>query len=116
MPHVLIIEDETLIALDIEDILTRSGATSFDIVDTELGAVEAALARRPSIITADVALKTGLGPLAVEAITAQHGPIPVIYITSMPEKCQPSDTAHVLRKPVNEQAVMRAYKSLQTEA
>ena len=54
MCHVLIIEDEPLIAMAIQDILTGEGATSFDIVDTEAAAVSAATAHEPNIITSDV--------------------------------------------------------------
>lgn len=35
MCHVLIIEDEPLVAMEIEDILMVNGATSVEIVDTE---------------------------------------------------------------------------------
>jgi len=110
--HVLIIEDEELIALDIEDILGRQGATSFDMAHTEQAAVDAAALRRPDIITVDVVLKTGFGTNAVETITERHGPIPVIFITSTPEACRSGGLARVLRKPVNEAAVSRAYHAL----
>ncbi len=112
MSHVLIIEDEPLIALDLEDILSRQGATSFDVVDTEEAAIAAAEARRPDIMTADVILKAGFGPSAVEVITGRHGKIPVIFITATPEACQPTEFSRVLRKPVNETAVSRAYHAL----
>lgn len=116
MCHVLIIEDEMLIALDIEDILTRQGATSFDVVDTEQAAIEAAAARRPDVITADVVLRSGLGSSAVKSITTRYGPIPTLYITATPEVCRPDETARVLRKPVNETAVTRAFHALRTAA
>jgi CheY-like chemotaxis protein len=114
--HVLIIEDEELIALDIEDILARQGATSFDLVDTEQGAVAAALAHRPDIITVDVILRTGFGPSAVDAITESLGPIPVIFITSTPGACRNGALARVVRKPVNETAVSKAYQALYVAA
>jgi CheY-like chemotaxis protein len=110
--HVLIIEDEMLIALDIEDILSREGATSFDVVETESDAVTAATARRPDIITADVVLKKGLGSTAVDTITARYGPIPTIYISATPDICRTGMTSRVLRKPVNEAAVSKAYHAL----
>lgn len=116
MVHVLIIEDEELIALDIEDILSRQGATSFDLVDTEEAAVAAAAARRPDIITVDVVLKTGFGSGALRAIDARYGQIPVIFITSTPEACQARERCRVLRKPVNEASVARAYDVLRPAA
>ncbi len=116
MCHVLIIEDETLIALDIEDILLRQGATSFDVVATEADAVCAALLRRPDFITADLVLKTGLGSTAVETITERYGDIPTLFISATPEVCHAGQTTRVLRKPVNESAVCKAYHALRSAA
>ena len=116
MCHVLIIEDEVLIALDIEDILTRQGATSFDVVDTEQAAVSAAIARKPDMMTVDVMLKSGFGPSAVETITRQLGPIPVIFITATPEACRADDRTRVLLKPIDEAAVSHAYHALRDAA
>jgi CheY-like chemotaxis protein len=110
--HVLIIEDEILIALDIEDILSRLGATSFDLVDTEQAAIDAAEAHRPDFIAADVILRIGFGYAAVEAIVQRLGPIPTIFITATPETCPVGDLAHVLGKPLNELALAKAFRAL----
>jgi CheY-like chemotaxis protein len=114
--HVLIIEDEVLIALDIEDILSRQGATSFDVVDTEEDAITAAMARKPDFITADVVLKTGLGSSAVDTISDRYGPIPTLFITATPDACRSGQTSRTLRKPVNETAVSKAYHALRPTA
>lgn len=116
MCHVLIIEDEQLIALDIEDILAREGATSFEIVDTEQAAVRAADARRPDLITADMELRSGFGSSAVATITGKLGPIPVIFITGTPDACRAGEMTRVLNKPVDETAVSRAYHALRDAA
>jgi two-component system, response regulator PdtaR len=114
--HVLIIEDELLIALDIEEILTRAGATSFDRVDSEQAAVAAAELRRPDLMTVDVVLRSGFGPSAVDTIAKRHGDIPTIYITATPEACRSGGHTRVLCKPVNEGAVARAYNALRPAA
>jgi CheY-like chemotaxis protein len=54
MCHVLIIEDEPLIAMTIQDSLQDEGATSFDIAVTEDDAVQPATTRRPYLMTSDV--------------------------------------------------------------
>ena len=54
MCHVLNIEDEPLVAMEIQEILSREGAPSFEIASTEREAVAAAEANKPSIITSDV--------------------------------------------------------------
>jgi CheY-like chemotaxis protein len=85
MLHVLIIEDETLVAMDLEAMLEMEGATSFSFAHTEDGAVDAALARIPDLITSDVRLVHGTGPGAVTSIIKRHGSIPVMFITATPD-------------------------------
>src|SRR4051812_11847245 len=68
--HVLIIEDEPLIAMSIEDALRHCGATSFALAISLDAAVAAAKRRCPDLITADVQLAPGCGIDAVAAICA----------------------------------------------
>jgi CheY-like chemotaxis protein len=49
MCRVLIIEDEPLIAMDLQAMLEAEGATSFDIAMTEAEAVDAARAQAPRL-------------------------------------------------------------------
>src|ERR1700716_3580174 len=79
--HALIIEDEMLIALEVESLLHDFGFESCDIVDNPLDAVRSAMARRPDLVTADIRILGGTGIEAVSAITARLGPVPHIYVT-----------------------------------
>lgn len=81
--HVLIIEDEAVIALSIEDMLRSCGCSSFDFAGSAEEAVAAAEKRCPDLITSDVRLAPGCGIDAVEAICADRA-IPVIFITGSP--------------------------------
>ncbi|TPG42588.1 response regulator [Sphingomonas koreensis] len=115
MCHVLIIEDEPLIQMDIEALLEREGATSFSFADTEAGAVAAARRHLPDFITSDVKLLEGTGPGAVALITKDYGPIPVIFITASPGDCVPcAPPGLVLTKPLDRPAVRRAFHELAT--
>jgi CheY-like chemotaxis protein len=110
MCHVLIIEDEPLVAMAIQDILALQGATSFKIVDTEEAAVSAAAANEPSVITSDVKLLEGTGPHAVAKIHKRLGTIPVIFITGSPEECEPCNPpGSIVPKPFTEQAIVAAF-------
>lgn len=110
MCHVLIIEDEPLVAMAIEDILKSEGATSFEIVDTEQAAILAAAGHKPSVITSDVKLLEGTGPAAVAEIHKRFGPIPVIFITGTPEECEPCNPpGSIVRKPFSDEAVVAAF-------
>ncbi len=113
MCHVLIIEDEPLIALNIQMMLEDAGATSFDIAATEGDAVDAAIARRPDVITSDVALLLGTGPRAVQTIHDRLGPLPVIFITATPKDCEPCPApAIVISKPFPAKQLVDAFRKV----
>lgn len=113
MCHVLIIEDEPLIALDLEDLLKAHGALTFSFADTQRGAVAEAKAHRPDFILSDVWLLEGTGPLAVESIRGDGGTIPVIFITATPDACTPCDPpGMVFRKPLNRPAIGAAFEKM----
>ena len=113
MCHVLIIEDEPLVAMSIQDILASQGATSFEIVETEKAAVLAATANEPRIITSDVKLLEGTGPAAVREIHKRLGPIPVIFITGTPEECRPCNPpGSIVPKPFTAHAIIAAFHQL----
>ena len=113
MCHVLIIEDEPLLAFDLQDMLSAVGATSFAFAETEEEAVTEARARRPDVITSDVMLREGTGPRAVALILGEIGPVPVIFITGSPDQCAPCDPpARVLAKPVADEMVCAAFREV----
>jgi len=113
MCHVLIIEDEALIAIDLQEMLLSAGATTFSFAETEHEAVAAARLQRPDVITSDVVLREGSGPRAVETIQNEMGPLPVIFITATPEACVSCDpAARVLGKPVMDMAVRAAFQAV----
>lgn len=113
MCHVLVIEDEWLISEHVADIARDAGATSIDVAETHQEAVDAANSRVPGIILSDVRLREGTGPQAVVAIMAEHGPIPVIFITGTPEDCIPCDPpAVIMGKPVQVQGLTETFRRL----
>ena len=113
MCHVLIIEDEPLVAMHIEALLQDVGATSFAFAATEADAVVAARTTPPTLITSDVKLLAGAGPVAVQQIVTELGPIPVIFITATPTECSPRDPAAiVLTKPLSRVSLVQAFHTL----
>jgi DNA-binding NarL/FixJ family response regulator len=83
--HVLIIEDETLVAIDLWDML----ATSFDFAVTEAEAIASARQRVPDLITSDVLLLEGTGPAAVKEIHRHYSNVPVLFITGTRDAFEP---------------------------
>jgi CheY-like chemotaxis protein len=111
--HVLIIEDEPLVAEVLRCLLEDEGATSFDYADTEEAAVKAAAGHRPDLITSDVNLVAGTGPQAVSTIHRLLGDIPVVFITANPTACIPCNPpGRVLGKPINSDELAQAYHEL----
>ena len=97
--HALIIEDESMIALAIEDSLRDCGFTSFEFAVSMKEAVAAAARRCPDLITADVKLAPGCGIDAVQSICSEL-PIPVLFITGSPAEVRMRMPLHALiQKP-----------------
>ena len=110
--HALIIEDEAMIATELEYLLAKCGFTSFDFAVSSAEAVDCALIRCPDLITADVNLQPGNGIDAVNAICA--GPkIPVLFITGNGSEVQQRMPGHaLLQKPFSASALVTAVQSL----
>lgn len=83
---VLIIEDEPLIAMDIEDIVTRLGHSVIGVARTRSEAVKLARKRRPGIILADIQLADGSSGIDAVNDLLVDLEAPVIFITAFPER------------------------------
>lgn len=84
--RILIIEDEPIIALDLESLVAELGHTVVGTAASRDQAVEAALAQKPGLILADINLgEGGSGIDAVNDILTSFD-VPVIFITAYPEK------------------------------
>jgi CheY-like chemotaxis protein len=84
--EVLIIEDEPIIAMDIETIVRDLGHTVTGVAVTRDEAVQQALARRPGLVLADIQLADDSSGIdAVKDILAEFE-VPVIFITAFPER------------------------------
>lgn len=111
--HVLIIEDEALVAMDIESILMDAGATSCAFSASEADAIEDACARKPFIIISDVRLTVGTGPAAVHIIRQRLGMIPVLFISGTPADCHPREIGdQVISKPFDHSVVASAFRKI----
>jgi DNA-binding response OmpR family regulator len=108
--HALIIEDESLIALAIEEALRDCGFTSFDLAVSAEEGVAAASRRCPDLITADVELRPGCGIDAVHSICSEV-PIPVLFITGTPMKVRARMPEHaVVEKPFSPDVIAAAIR------
>ena len=83
---VLVIEDEPLIAMDIEDIVTRLGHRVTGVARTRSEAVKLAQKARPGIILADIQLADGSSGIDAVNDLLKGFEAPVIFITAFPER------------------------------
>ena len=83
---VLIIEDETFIAMDIEALVESLGHKVIGVARTHSEAVALAKQKRPGLILADIQLADGSSGL--DAVNELLGifEVPVIFITAYPER------------------------------
>lgn len=83
---VLIIEDEPLIAVDIEDIVTSLGHTSIGTARTKDQALALAKGKTPGLVLADIQLADGSSGIDAVNQMLQSFEAPVIFITAYPER------------------------------
>ena len=83
---ILIIEDEALIALDLEDIIEKLGHHSIGIARTQSEAIALSKTKRPGLILADIQLADGSSGLEAVNDLLSTFEIPVIFITAYPER------------------------------
>jgi DNA-directed RNA polymerase specialized sigma24 family protein len=105
---ILIIEDEPLIALDIEDTITSLGHRSVGIARTHMEAVRLAREKHPQLVLSDIQLADGSSGIdAVNDILGSFD-VPVIFITAFPERLltgERPEPAFLITKPFSPEMV-----------
>jgi DNA-directed RNA polymerase specialized sigma24 family protein len=83
---VLIIEDETFIAMDLEGLVENLGHRVLGVARTHSAALALAKTKRPGLILADIQLADGSSGLDAVNELLQSFEVPVIFITAYPER------------------------------
>ncbi|CAM5206792.1 hypothetical protein ARD30_14100 [Bosea thiooxidans] len=108
---VLIIEDEPIIALDIETMVEELGHSVTGVARTQREAIALVGKKRPGLVLADIQLADGSSGLdAVNEILTSID-VPVIFITAYPERLLTGDRpepAFLITKPFQPEAVKAA--------
>lgn len=106
--HALIIEDEFMVAAQIEDVLRTIGYDSFDFVESEDDAIDAARVRCPDLISVDHRITAGSGVGAVREICADRA-IAVVFVTDYREEVESAlPDAVIMGKPFAERTLREA--------
>ncbi|MBV9347122.1 MAG: response regulator, partial [Pseudolabrys sp.] len=99
---ILIIEDEALIALDLETLVESLGHKVLGVARTHKEALELAKAKRPGLILADIQLADGSSGLDAVNDLLNSFEVPVIFITAYPERFltgERPEPAYLVTKP-----------------
>jgi DNA-directed RNA polymerase specialized sigma24 family protein len=106
---VLIIEDESIIALHIKQIVESLGHEAMAIVRTRSEAVAHARENPPELVLADINLADGSSGIdAVKDILAEQS-VPVIFITAYPERLltgERPEPTYLITKPFEPETVI----------
>jgi len=109
--NVLIIEDEPVIALDIESLVQDLGHTVTAIARTHEEAIKSAREIPPGLVLADIQLADGSSGLEAVNEILGHFDVPVIFITAYPERLltgERPEPAFLITKPFQPDTVKAA--------
>ncbi|HWA31069.1 MAG TPA: response regulator [Rhizomicrobium sp.] len=106
--RVLIIEDETIIALDIENLVSEMGHKVAGIATTRDDAIRMAKEQKPDIILTDIQLADGSSGIDAATAILRDFDIPVIFITAYPERLltgERPEPTYLITKPFSRDTV-----------
>ena len=99
---VMIIEDEPIIAMDLEALLESLGHRVTGIARTEKEAIHLASSKRPGLVLADIQLADGSSGIDAVNKILLNIDVPVIFITAFPERLltgEKPEPAFLITKP-----------------
>ena len=109
--EVLIIEDEPVIAADIEALVLDLGHRVSTVATTRTEAVAAVKLRRPGLVLADIQLADGSSGIDAVNDILKGNDVPVIFITAFPERLltgEKPEPAFLITKPFHPETVKAA--------
>lgn len=111
-PHTaVIVEDEYLLAAELQSILEDFGFEVCKMAVTEEEAVEAILDYRPDLVTVDVKLRSGTGIEAVRRTADRHQAC-IVYVTADAHEVEAAvEGAICVSKPFDAAGISEAIKS-----
>ena len=85
LTRILVVEDETIVAMDVKDRLTELGYEVAGVADRGAEALELAASTRPDLVLMDIRLKGEMDGITAAEEIRQRWRIPVIYLTAFSE-------------------------------
>ena len=112
MIKVLIVEDDMMIADDLENVLTEAGYDVCGIASTVSAAIKLGEQHHPDLGIIDLRLRNGEHGTAAAAALCQHGDVGILYATGNPDHPMLVGAKGVgcIGKPYSPEAVVAALK------
>lgn len=82
MVNILIVEDESIVALDIKDKVERLGYNVLAVVSSGEKAIEEVKKVQPELVLMDIVLKGEIDGIETARQIREHFDIPIIYLTA----------------------------------
>lgn len=103
--RILIVEDEAIIAMELEDRLTRAGHTVVGHATAAAGAVELAHAQRPDVVLMDVHLGAARDGVSVARELRERFGVAVVFVTAHADaatraRCDEAGATAYITKPL----------------
>lgn len=80
--RILIVEDESIVAADIEDRLVKLGYQVAGTTDSGLQATEMAVELKPDLVLMDIGLRGAMGGTQAASRIARDSKAPIVYLTA----------------------------------
>jgi CheY-like chemotaxis protein/DNA-directed RNA polymerase specialized sigma24 family protein len=108
---ILIIEDEPLIAMELESLVTGLGHRVVGNATTHAEAINLFRKASPDLVLADIQLADGSSGINAIKEILEESPVPVIFITAFPERLltgERPEPTYLISKPFSESSVRAA--------
>ncbi len=108
--RVLIVEDEVVVALDIQRILAKLGYSVAAVVNTGEKAISMAMSENPDIILMDICLKSKMDGIEAARQIRSNSDIPIVFLTAFAEEDKLERAKQImfygyLLKPIQEREI-----------
>ena len=116
-PTILVVEDESIIALDLQMLLESFGFDVYGPVPSGETSVKAASFFLPDVILMDVKLKGKMSGIDAARIIHNHLHIPIIYLTAYGDEATLKEVSTIpgfgyIRKPFMEREVEESIRNI----
>ena len=114
--HVMIVEDESIVAMDIQCKLEGLGYSVTAVVQSGEEAIQMAEQVKPDLILMDINLQGEMDGIAAASKILDHADIPVVYLTALRDadtvqRAKRTEPFGYVIKPFNEQELYAAIET-----